>query len=113
MKEPKPLQVTSEQIKQTLQRAKERLSEEDYNVLSAMSESIQSILLLRQAYEEKKIKAKQLLRMLFGPFTEKARSILGKKATLEGIQADSQKEPAKNKGAMARKAQMNIRAHAR
>ncbi|HJZ12835.1 MAG TPA: IS66 family transposase [Acidobacteriota bacterium] len=78
-----------------VQRAKERLSQEDYELLSAMSESI---LFLRQAFEEKRIKAKQLLRMLFGPFTEKASTILGKKTTAEVPEQGPQKEPAKRKG---------------
>lgn len=96
MKEPKPLQITPQQIETTMQRLKDRqLVDEDYEVLSAMGESIQSILLLRQAYLEQKIKARQLLRMLFGPFTEKASMILSKKKTAE---AEPQKEPAKNKG---------------
>lgn len=99
MEDPKPLQVTTEQIQRTMQRLKERkLLEEDYEVLAAMGDSIQSLLSLRQAYLEQKIKAKQLLRMLFGPFTEKASTILGKKRTAELTESEPQKEPPKNKG---------------
>jgi len=91
MPQPRRLDVTPEQVRQMMRRAKDLLPEEDYELLSAMGESI---LFLRQAFEEKRISERRLLRMLFGPSTESSSSILGNKAATEG----KHKEKKKRKG---------------
>lgn len=76
---PRRLDVTPEQIQQLTQRARDRsLAEEDYELIAAMGESI---LFLRQAFEEKRTIERKLLRMIFGPYTESANIVLEEKKT--------------------------------
>ena len=74
----KQINLTPEKTEEFLQRVKERtLSEEDYGLIEAMTETLQC---LSQALEEKNSSIKKLLRYLFGASTETAENVLHKEA---------------------------------
>ena len=73
MKEKETIELSPDQVGELLKRLTERsLDEGDYETLHRM---IENLLFLRNAYEEKSISVKRLLRMLFGPFTESAEAL--------------------------------------
>jgi transposase len=93
-KEPPRLNVTAEQIEQFVNRAQQVLPQKDYELLFAMSESL---IFMRNAYEQKRISERNLLRMIFGPHSERAAVILGQ--TTGKYQKDkSEKQKQKPKG---------------
>jgi transposase len=73
---PRRLDVTAEQLHQLVDRAKDFLPQPDYQMFSAV---VESMLFLRNAYEQKRISERNLLRMMFGPFTESASVLLEEK----------------------------------
>lgn len=92
---PRRLDVTPEQLQQLSQRAREeRLVAEDYEFIATLSESI---LFFRQAYEQKRMSERNLLRMMFGPFTERAAALLQEKKEL-GKEKQEKKEKPKGHG---------------
>ncbi len=93
-KSPPRLNVTAEQIEQFVNRAQQVLPQKDYELLFAMSESL---IFMRNAYEQKRISERNLLRMIFGPHSERAAVILGQ--TTGKYQKDkSEKQKQKPKG---------------
>jgi transposase len=73
-KSPGTLGVSPEQLQQLKQRIRERkLEEADWRLIEAILETMQ---FLRDAVQQKSMAVKRLLRMLFGPRTEKSRTVL-------------------------------------
>ena len=71
----KQIELSPEDVQRLLDRVAERsLEETDYQTLQGM---IETLLLLKQAHEEKRITVRKLLRLLFGAPTEKARNVFG------------------------------------
>jgi hypothetical protein len=71
---PKQIDLTSEQLEQFLKRVEERkLEEGDWELIKAMAGTI---VLLRQALEEKSISIKRVLKMVFGASTESKKKVL-------------------------------------
>lgn len=71
----KTIELSPEQVQGLLERVENRsLEETDFETLQGMIETLQ---FLRQAYQEKSITVKKLLRYLFGPSTEKMRNLFG------------------------------------
>jgi rubredoxin len=92
---PRRLDVTPKQLEELSQRAREeRLVAEDYELIATLSESI---LFFRQAYEQKRMSERNLLRMMFGPFTERAAALLQEKNEL-GKEKRGKKEKPKGHG---------------
>lgn len=76
---------------------KRRLVEEDYNIIEAMTETIQFI---TEALEEKNISIRRLQRYLFGAPTESAKNITEKaeSGTADEGSASAPKERKRSKG---------------
>lgn len=91
-KKPPRLDVTVEQIESLVNRTKSLLPAEDYELFEAITESL---LFLRTAYEQKRISERNLLRMIFGPYTETAQIVLQHTA---GARNEKKKEKAKGHG---------------
>jgi transposase len=93
-KAPPRLNVTAEQIEEFVQRAQQVLPQKDYELLFAISESL---IFMRNAYDQKRISERNLLRMIFGPHSERTAVILGQ--TTGKYQKDkSEKQKQKPKG---------------
>lgn len=76
MKKPEHIDLNIKQVNVLLQRAKELLPPEDYELIKAMAETIY---LLSQSVDQKATSIRRLLRMLFGPATEKLEKTARKK----------------------------------
>jgi transposase len=87
---PRRLDVTPEALQQLVDCAKDLLPQQQFELLSAITESI---LFLRAAYEQKRISERNLLRMMFGPFTESARVILQEEKEREEEKRDKKEKP--------------------
>ena len=73
-KAPETLSVNPEQLQQLRQRIRERkLEEADWRLIEGILETVQ---FLRDAVQKKSMAVKRLLRMLFGPRTEKSQAVL-------------------------------------
>jgi transposase len=93
-KTPPRLNVTAEQIEQFVHRAEHLLPAQDYELLEAISESL---IFMRNAYEQMRISERNLLRLIFGPRSERAAVILGQ--TTGKYQKDkNEKQKQKPKG---------------
>ncbi len=73
MKPPKRIDLDLDQVDALLNRAKEALSADDYQLIKAMIETVQ---LLSQSVDQKAASIRRLLRMLFGDRTEKIEKVL-------------------------------------
>lgn len=89
---PRRLDVSPEQLQQLVDCAKELLPQPKYELLSAIVETLS---FLRTAYEQKRISERNLLRMMFGPFTESARLLLEEE---KGKQQEKNEKKHKPKG---------------
>ena len=75
VKNEETIELNLKQVKELMARLeKQSLEDADYGTLNKM---IENLLFLKQAYEDKNISIKRLLRLLFGPSTESARNIMG------------------------------------
>ena len=75
MTTPKRIDLTQEQTDSLLLRVKTNALEEgDYEIIEAI---IDTLRFLSQAYEDKTVSIKRLLRMIFGARTEKTKDVLG------------------------------------
>lgn len=75
MKKAKQIELGSDEVQALRERLSQKsLEETDYGTLTSM---LENLLFLRQAYEEKSISIKRLLRMLFGHSTESSRNLFG------------------------------------
>jgi transposase len=73
-KAPATLSISAEQLQQLKQRIRERkLQEADWRLIEGILETVQ---FLRNAVQKKSMAVKRLLRMLFGPRTEKSQAVL-------------------------------------
>ena len=89
---PPPIELSVQQLDALIDRLKARnLSDKDYEVLEAMSETIK---FLNHSLDEKGASIKRLLKMIFGASTEKTESVVKKPKP-------DHKEPKKRKKAMA------------
>jgi transposase len=71
-----PLTVSAEQLQQLQHRIHERkLEEADYRLIEAI---LETVVALRNAVQQKSIAVKRLLRIVFGPRSEKTRTVLPK-----------------------------------
>ena len=76
MKTPKRIDLDPEKMNEFLQRVKNRkLTNEDYDIIEGMADTIT---FLSRAVQHKRASIGRLVRMLFGPPTEKIKKILGK-----------------------------------
>jgi transposase len=76
MKRPKRIDLDPEKMNEFLQRVKNRkLTNEDYDIIEGMADTIT---FLSRAVQHKRTSIGRLVRMLFGPPTEKLKKILGK-----------------------------------
>jgi len=73
MKPPKRIDLDLDQVDALLNRAREALSPDDYQLIMAMIETVQ---LLSQSVDQKATSIRRLLRMLFGDRTEKIEKVL-------------------------------------
>ncbi len=74
MKTPQRIDLNLEQVDELLKRVQSgRLQEGDYEIIKAMVETIE---LLSQCVDEKATSIRRLLRMLFGPRTEKLKNVI-------------------------------------
>jgi transposase len=73
-KKPEIIELDMKQVEELLQRAKARLSEEDYELINAM---IESYVYLTDAVKDKKATIARLRKLLFGASTEKTDSVIG------------------------------------
>jgi hypothetical protein len=74
MKVPKSIELTQEQLDALLLRVKDSaLQPGDYEIIKA---ALDTLRFLEQAYEEKTVSIKRLLRMLFGARTEKTKTVV-------------------------------------
>ncbi len=89
MKKPERIDLDVKQVDALLQRAKELLPPEDYELIKAMAETIY---LLSQSVDQKATSIQRLLRMLFGAATEKLEKARKKKTKPSG------KKPKKGHG---------------
>jgi len=81
MKKPERIDLDVKQVDALLQRAKELLPPEDYELIKAMAETIY---LLSQSVDQKATSIQRLLRMLFGAATEKLEKARKKKTKPSG-----------------------------
>ncbi len=75
MKTPEMIELTGEQIDHLLVRVQNNLPPGDYELIKSI---IDSLLYLKIALENKKTSIKRLLRMIFGPSSEKKKKVIGK-----------------------------------
>jgi transposase len=73
MKPPKMIEMTQDQIDDLLKRIKTVLQPGDYDVIAAV---FNSLAYLKQAYHSKTASIQRLVRMIFGPRTEKTKTII-------------------------------------
>ena len=74
MKAPQRIDLNLEQVDDLLKRVESGcLQEGDYEIIKAMAETIE---LLSQCVDEKATSIRRLLRMLFGPRTEKLKNVI-------------------------------------
>ena len=73
MKAPQRIDLNLEQVDELLKRLKAVLPPEDYEIIKAMAETIH---LLSQSVDQKATSIRRLLRMLFGPRTEKLKNVI-------------------------------------
>ena len=74
MKAPERIDLNLEQVDDLLKRVESGcLQEGDYQIIKAMAETIE---LLSQCVDEKATSIRRLLRMLFGPRTEKLKNVI-------------------------------------
>jgi transposase len=73
-KKPEIIELDMKQVEELLQRAKAKLSEEDYELINAM---IESYVYLTDAVIDKKATIARLRKLLFGASTEKTDSVIG------------------------------------
>lgn len=73
MKPPQRIDLDLEQAEALLKRAKKALSDEDYNTIKAM---VDTIYLLSQSVDQKAVSIRRLLKMLFGERSEKIEKVL-------------------------------------
>ncbi len=77
MPDPEKIELNPEQVAALRQRIEDRsLEPEDFKILSGM---IDTLVFFKQAAEEKTISIKRLLNLLFGPATETAEKVLGRR----------------------------------
>lgn len=93
--QPRRIDLTPDQMQDLLKRVKDRMEDRDYEVISAMTETIQ---VLSQALEEKTTSIKRLLRYLFGAPTETAKNILpeddsGSQGSLPSRDSEKEEKP--------------------
>lgn len=85
MKVPKRIELTDEKVDSLLLRAKNnQLELGDYEIIKALVDTVK---FFSQAYEQKTTSIKRLLRMIFGPRSEKTKDVIG----------DQEKTPEDNK----------------
>jgi len=101
-KAPGRLSVSPEQLQQLKQRIRERkLEEADWRLIEGILETVQ---LLRDAVQKKSMAVKRLLRMLFGPRTEKSQAVLPdargeqQSAAPQAAQGEHRQDNGKRKG---------------
>jgi len=73
---PKRIDITEEELKALLTRAKKLLSKEDYEIIKGMADTIK---FLSKAVGTKNVQVQKLLRLLFGTFDEKTQKVLKEK----------------------------------
>jgi len=73
---PKRIDITEEELKVLLTRAKKLLSKEDYEIIKGMADTIK---FLSKAVGTKNVQVQKLLRLLFGTFDEKTQKVLKEK----------------------------------
>ena len=74
MKDPQRIELNLEQVDDLLKRVKTGcLQDGDYQIIKAMAQTIE---LLSQCVDEKATSIRRLLRMLFGPRTEKLKNVI-------------------------------------
>jgi len=89
------IELNPKQVKGLLSRLeKQNLEDADYGTIKKMMESL---LFLKQAYEDKDISTKRLIRLLFGPSTESARNIIGASTASKKRKSSSSKRKKKKK----------------
>jgi hypothetical protein len=94
MKAPQRIDLNLEQVDELLMRVKTgRLQEGDYEIIKAM---VQTIELLSQCVDEKAASIRRLLRMLFGPSTEKLKNVIKDKETSDSSKSTPQHTTDKN-----------------
>jgi hypothetical protein len=93
MKKPEQITLDIKQVEALLERAKEVLPPEDYEIIKAMADTIY---LLSQSVNKKAASIQRLLRMLFGATTEKLQKATRKNNS--GNSGNSGEEPKKGHG---------------
>jgi hypothetical protein len=73
---PKRIDITEEELKALLARAKELLPKEDYEIIKGMADTIT---FLSKAVGMKNAQVQKLIRLLFGTFDEKTKKVLKEK----------------------------------
>jgi len=71
---PKRIDLTPQDLRALLERAKATLSKEDYEKIKAMAETIEA---LSNVVDQKASAIKRLLKLLFGQKSEKKKNVLG------------------------------------
>ena len=88
MKTPKRIDLNLEQVDELLKRVKTgRLQDGDYEIIKAMAQTIE---LLSQCVDEKATSIRRLLRMLFGPRTEKLKNVIKDKETSDSAKSSQE-----------------------
>jgi len=94
MKTPQRIDLNLEQVDELLKRVKTGcLQDGDYEIIKAM---VQTIELLCQCVDEKATSIRRLLRMLFGPSTEKLKNVIKDKETSDSSKSTQQHTTDKN-----------------
>ena len=83
---PKRIDITEEELKALLARAKKLLPEEDYEIIKGMADTI---VFLSKAVGTKNAQVQKLLRLLFGTFDEKTQKVLKEKKERKALAKDT------------------------
>lgn len=83
---PKRIDITEEELKQVLARAKELLARQDYEIIKGMADTIK---FLSKAVGTKNAQVQKLLRLLFGTFDEKTQKILKEKKERQDLDKEA------------------------
>ena len=79
---PKRIDITEEELKQLLARAKKLLAKQDYEIIKGMADTI---VFLSKAVGTKNAQVQKLLRLLFGTFDEKTQKVLKEKKERQAL----------------------------
>jgi transposase len=95
-KDPETLGLSPEQLHQLKQRIRDRkLEEADWRLIEGILETVE---VLRNAVQKKTVAVKRLLRMLFGPRTEKSQAVLPSATTASPTSPQGQERQGTRKG---------------